>query len=365
MDWLASVQMRRVSAAANVAITVALQLAAAGLALPLDSQGFSEATTVIVFVLGVLLTAVLTTAIYYCMAASVLSILSYNYFLVDPRFSFRIQGADVPGTMVAMFVVALVSGYVVRQMRLSAQATAEAQLRAQDEQLRADLLRSVSHDLRTPLTSISADADMLLDSSLDLDEEYKKRLISDISAEAAWLKGVVENLLMVTRLDKGKVTLKGDIELVDDMVEDALTHVSSDVAFHTLTFTPSPQMLLARMDTAMMVQVVVNLVNNAIHHTPQGSNIHVCVEREGDYAAVSVRDDGPGIASQDKDHIFETFYTSSTVSVDGRRGIGLGLSLCKSIVEIHGGSIRVVNVEPHGAMFTFTLPLEELPSDGE
>ena len=365
MDWLASVQMRRVGVGANVAITVALQFFAAGLALLLDSLGFSEATTVIVFVLGVLLTSVLTTAVQYCLVASVLSILCYNYFLVEPRFSFRIEGADVPGTMLAMFVVALVSGYVVRQMRLSAQASAEAQLRAQDERLRAELLRSVSHDLRTPLTSISGNADMLLDSSLQLDDESRRGLVADVYNDATWLTNVVENLLTITRIEEGKLSIRGTVELVDDVVESALAHVSSDVRQHELSFEPSGEMLLARMDAAMMVQVVVNLVNNAIHHTSHGSSILVSVERLPGRVAVSVCDDGPGIDEHDREHIFDEFYTSGNVLADGRRGIGLGLSLCKSIVEMHGGEIWVAAVEPHGAMFTFTLPLEELPQDGE
>lgn len=349
--------------AKNVTITLALQIGAVLCAMALDAMGFSEATVAIVFVLSVLLTAVFTTLVGYCLAAAVFSILNFNYFLVDPRFSFRIQGADVPGTIVVMFVVASVASYLVTRARASERLSAEAQMRAENEQLRADLLRSVSHDLRTPLTAISGNADMLLDESVTLDEEQRMTLTRDIYEDATWLTGVVENLLTITRFDDGQVRLERNIEVMDDVVEEALRHVSPDVRHHTLTYVPSDELLLVRMDAHVMVQVVVNLVNNAIAHTPQGSAIEVRVERDGSSVRVSVADDGPGVTDEEKARVFEQFYTSSGKVVDGRRGIGLGLPLCKSIVEAHGGRLELSDAHPHGAVFWFILPLEEVSID--
>ena len=347
----------------NVAITLALQVGAVLCAMTLDAVGFSEATVAIVFVLSVLLTAVFTTFVGYCLAAAVLSILIYNYFLVDPRFSFRIQGADVPGTIVVMFVVASVASYLVTRARASERLSAEAQMRAENEQLRADLLRSVSHDLRTPLTAISGNADMLLDESVTLDEGQRKTLTRDIYEDATWLTGVVENLLTITRFDDGQVRLERNVEIMDDVVEEALRHVSPDVRHHTLTYVPSDELLLVRMDAHVMVQVVVNLVNNAIVHTPRGSSIEVRVRRDASSVRVSVADDGPGVPDEEKARVFEQFYTSGGKVVDGRRGIGLGLPLCKSIVEAHGGRLELADAQPSGAVFWFVLPLEEVPAD--
>lgn len=356
------IQMQRRGVIYNATVMLALQAGAAVGAICLDALGFTEATVVIVFVLSVLLTAVFTTEVSYCLAAAILSILSFNYFLVTPRFSFRIQGADVPGTMAVMFVVALVASYLVMRVRASDQKYADAQLVAQNEQLRSDLLRSVSHDLRTPLTAISGNADILLDEDADLGDEQRRLLLQGIYDDATWLNAVVENLLTVTRLEDGYVALHKEVESVDEVVEGALSHISSDARKHTIVFTPSAEILLARMDARVMVQVVVNLVNNAIAHTQEGSHIDVFVWRDNDKAAVSVADDGPGISSEDLPHIFDTFYTTSKLVADGRRGFGLGLPLCKSIVEAHDGELRFDAAKPHGAVFTFTLPLEEVPA---
>ncbi len=356
---------RRICVAVDISVSVAIQALTVLVAMGLDALGFSEAATVIVFVLGVLLTAVFTTRPVYCLIASVLSILCFNFFLADPRFTFRIEGTGVPGTIVVMFVVALFASYLVMRMRENERKSAEASLKAQNEQLRANLLRSVSHDLRTPLTAITGNADMLLDNSAELTDDERRRLVHDVYEDATWLVGVVENLLAVTRLEEEAGLLNRDVELVDDVVEEAMRHVSRDASQHHIEVEPSGELLLARMDAQVIVQVVVNLVNNAIGHTQQGSHILIRVRREGDHAVVSVQDDGPGISDEDKRRVFEPFYTTGGISTDSRRGIGLGLSLCRSLVEAHGGQMRVEDVQPHGAVFAFTLPLEELPGDGE
>ncbi len=364
MGWIARMQMRHWGWWANVAVTVVLQVATTALAMALDALGFSEATLVIVFVLGVLLTAVLTTAAPYGLAAAVLSILCFNYFLVAPRFSLQVEGPDVPGTMAVMFAVALVASYLATELRASAQTSAQAMARAQSEQLRADLLRSVSHDLRTPLTAIAGNADMLLDQSAALDEGQRRRLERDIRDDATWLTNVVENLLTVTRLEGGAVSLKREVELVNDVVEEALVHVSRDADQHAIAFEPSRELLVARMDAQLMVQVVVNLVNNAIMHTQPGSHIVVRVAEADGMAQVLVADDGPGISDADKPRVFDAFYTSNRPVADGRRGIGLGLPLCRTIVEAHGGALGVRDGDPCGAVFWFSIPLEEVPDRG-
>ena len=345
----------------NCLITLACQIIAALLAILLDYLGFSDATVVIMFVLSVLVTSILTIGPYYSIIASFLSILCYNFFLIEPRLSLQIHGRDYAGTITAMILFALLASYLVSSLRHSAAQSMEASLIAQREQLRANMLRSVSHDLRTPLTSITGNADMLLDDTVELPESSRHQLVQDIYDDATWLRTVVENLLAVTRLEDGNAMLHMEIELIDDVIEEAMRHISREAKDHNIVVIPPNDLLLARLDPQVIVQVIVNLVNNAIAHTQVGSTITISSRREGDMIAVEVADDGPGVSDADKEQVFDLFYTTSGKGADANRSVGLGLSLCKSVIQAHGGTIRVEDADPHGARFIFTLPAEEVP----
>ncbi|MBQ9316500.1 MAG: DUF4118 domain-containing protein [Atopobiaceae bacterium] len=350
----------RRSVSLNLLVMLGCQAVFTLFAILLDAAGFSDATVVIIFVTGVLVTAMLTDGQAYSLAASIVSILCYNYFLIDPRSSLQINGRDYAGTITAMVIFALLASSLVASLRRNAALSMRASVVAEREQLRANLLRSVSHDLRTPLTSISGNADMLLDDEVSLSDEVRGQLTRDIYDDATWLRAVVENLLAVTRLEDGDVMLNLDVELVDDVIEEAMRHVSRDARFHEIVVVPSNDLLLARLDPQVIVQVIVNLVNNAIAHTPKGSTITISSHLEGPMVAVEVADNGPGISDEDKDQVFELFYTAGHKSADVGRSMGLGLSLCRSIVTAHGGTIRVEDADPHGARFIFTLPAEEV-----
>ena len=231
---------------------------------------------------------------------------------------------------------------------------------ARQESLRANLLRSISHDLRTPLTSISGNAAILMENTGQLSQARMKQLYTSIYDDAIWLNGLVENLLTITRTENGTVKLNVQTELVADTVEEALRHIDRDATHrHIVTDLPE-EMLLARMDAGLIVQVLVNLLNNAVKYTPKGARIIVGVRREGDMALIRVEDDGQGVPPGDEGRVFDMFYTGVKRSPDSRRGIGLGLALCKSIVQAHGGEIGVENIQPHGARFWFTLPIVEV-----
>ena len=231
---------------------------------------------------------------------------------------------------------------------------------ARQESLRANLLRSISHDLRTPLTSISGNADILVENQGRLSDERLKRLYTSIHDDAIWLNGLVENLLTITRTENGTMKLNPQTELVADTVEEALRHIDREAAHKQITTDLPEEMLLARMDAGLIVQVLVNLLNNAVKYTPEGARIIVGVRRQDETALIWVEDDGQGVPPGDEDRVFDMFYTGVKRSPDSRRGIGLGLALCKSIVQAHGGEIGVENIEPHGARFWFTLPIVEV-----
>ena len=234
------------------------------------------------------------------------------------------------------------------------------EMEKQRERLRANLLRAISHDLRTPLTTISGNASFLMEKSLSLDEEKKQEIYSSIYDDSMWLVNLTENLLSITRIENGTMHLKTNAELLDDVFREALTHLDRQAKEHHISVELPDDLLMAKMDVQLIIQVIVNIVNNAIKYTPPGSNIILRAEKQNGMAAVSISDDGPGISDEAKKHLFDMFYTANIGKPDSRRGLGLGLSLCKSIVEAHGGSISVGDRQPHGSVFTFTLPLQEL-----
>ena len=235
---------------------------------------------------------------------------------------------------------------------------------AKNEQLRADLLRSISHDLRTPLTSISGNASNLLSNEDAFDPETRRRLYQDIYADALWLINLVENILSITRLGEGGMELHTTTELLGDVIDEALKHVHGKADGQKITVDLKDELLLVKIDARLIAQVIINLVDNAIKYTPETSEIRITAERVGERVAVRVADDGNGIPNELKPRVFEMFYTGKNDVADSRRSIGLGLPLCRSIVNAHGGEITLTDNQPHGAVFTFSLPAGEVETDG-
>ena len=230
---------------------------------------------------------------------------------------------------------------------------------AKNEQMRADLLRAISHDLRTPLCSISGNADMLVNSGDRLDEATKAQIYTDIYDDSEWLIGVVENLLSITRLNDGRLKFKFTDQLLDEVIAESLRHINKKHDDYKIV-TDCEELVLARMDVRLIIQVLVNLIDNAIKYTPPGSIICIRGSKADGKAQISVEDNGPGIPDEMKPHIFEMFYTGKTTIADSHRSLGLGLALCRSIIEEHNGTLVLTDHAPHGCNFIFTLPLSEV-----
>ncbi|MHA6532137.1 DUF4118 domain-containing protein [Paenibacillus sp. BAC0078] len=236
----------------------------------------------------------------------------------------------------------------------------EISMQIQQEQLRANLLRGISHDLRTPLTSISGNAGILIGNSKVLSEEQKQGLYTDIYDESMWLNNLVENLLSITRIDNGTLNLNLQPELLEEVIAEALLHINRDSKDHHIKSVVNDELIMAKMDSRLIVQVLINIVDNAIKYTQYGSHITVSARREEDLVVVLVADDGPGVSDEAKAKLFDMFYTADNIRGDGRRGLGLGLALCKSIIIAHGGTIEVHDNFPQGTVFRFTLQAEEV-----
>lgn len=241
----------------------------------------------------------------------------------------------------------------------------QARLRteAQREKTRADLLRAISHDLRTPLTSISGNAELLTNQYEMLDNQQRTQLFSDIYEDSSWLIRLVENLLAITRMDNKSVSLNLKPEFVVDVIEEAVSHSARRAQNHILKVEHVEEFLMARMEASLIVQVLVNLVDNAVKYTPHGSKIKISAKRSLDNVLISVCDNGPGIPVEQKSRLFEMYFVGSNYRSDTRRGLGLGLALCKTIVSAHGGEIWVSDHEPQGTCFTFSLKAEEVKAN--
>ena len=247
--------------------------------------------------------------------------------------------------------------------RRNAKEKEQTAVLAKNEQLRANLLRAISHDLRTPLTSISGNAGNLLSNKDKLDEDTKMQIYTDIFDDSEWLISLVENLLSVTRIEEGRMNFNKSIELVDEITEEALRHIGRKSTEHKISVIHKDELLLANADAKLIVQVLINLIDNAIKYTPVGSEIKVITEKKNGYASISVIDNGNGIPDNIKPHVFEMFYTGDNRIADSRRSLGLGLALCKSIIGAHGGELTLTDNQPQGCNFTFTLPLGEVKID--
>lgn len=228
------------------------------------------------------------------------------------------------------------------------------------EQFRSDLLRSISHDLRTPLTSIYGNSDILLNGEDQLSDEKRKSLYADIYEDSLWLINLVENLLSITKIEDGKMKLKIEPQMIEDIVNEALAHVNREKKKYQIKVDIQDDYLMADMDARLIIQVIINLVDNAIKYTPVGSIIDIVSYQREDMIVIEVRDNGEGIPDKEKNKIFEKFHTLNNKLVDSKKSIGLGLALCKSIIQAHQGTITVTDNKPKGTIFTFTLPATKI-----
>lgn len=227
------------------------------------------------------------------------------------------------------------------------------------ERYRSNLLRSISHDIRTPLSGIIGNTEMMLDMTEAGDTRYP--LEQKIHEDAKWLCSMVENILNLTRMQEGLV-LKKEYEALEEIVESSIRRISSAEPYYDIETSMPEEMLLVLMDARLIQQVIMNLLDNAVKHTQKGKEIRVTAEVLEDRKNVCIRvqDRGCGIPKEILEDIFEPFYTADNVRSEVRKGIGLGLSICKTIVKAHGGFIIVKNrLDGEGAEASFTLPFKE------
>ncbi len=249
-------------------------------------------------------------------------------------------------------------GTALERARLADQAQ-QAHLQIEAERLRNSLLSSVSHDLRTPLSVITGSASALLESGSTLTPEARRDLIETVHEEAHRLNRLVRNLLDMTRLESGAVKVTKEWQEIEGVVGAALSRLDDQLRGRRVDVRFPPNLPLVPIDGVLVEQVFINLLENAAKYTPPGSPIEISAHPDERGLVVEITDEGPGIPKEFVDKIFEKFYRLPREHGGG--GAGLGLAICRGIVEAHGGRIWADNREDGGAVFRFTIPIEGSP----
>lgn len=239
----------------------------------------------------------------------------------------------------------------------------QAQLQQENERerYRSSLLRAISHDLRTPLTGIMGTSEMIMDMTARDDMRYN--LASEIIEDAEWLHSLMENILNLTRLEESERYLKKQPEAIEEIIAVVVERFEKRAKGRELVINIPDELIIVPVDAKLIVQVLINLLDNAHKHTPPDGEISVTVVKQGNMVEFTVADRGTGISEEDLPHIFQMYYISGKQPTDSKKGMGLGLAICESVVKAHGGKIEAANRAGGGAQFSFTLPMEDTDND--
>ena len=340
----------------DILFTVIVMCAAFGANILLRTLLPSQSLTPMIFVFGVFLISLKTKGYILCVISAILSVIATNFAFTYPYYSFTdlISGENV-FSAILMLVIAIVTSSLNTAIRVQDEVRAESE----KEKMRANLLRAISHDLRTPLTSIYGATSTVMDNYDSLTKEQQLKLLSEVQADSEWLIRMVENLLTITRMDgsNGARVTKSP-EAGEEVLETAAVKFRKQFPNWKLTVQAPAEFLLIPMDAVLIEQVLMNLLENAVDHATGGDQIWLSLERLEHQAAFTVRDNGCGLDPALLPHIFESKANAGSGG-DRKRNMGIGLSVCNTIIKAHGGAMEAENTEQGGAAFRFTLPLEE------
>lgn len=336
----------------DLLITVCILFCAAGVCILLRMVDTSDGFASPIFVLAVLLISRFTTGYLFGLIASVLGVICVNFIFTYPYWAFNLTISGYPLTFLSFLTVSVITSTLTTQIKRQERLRAENE----KEKMRADLLRSVSHDIRTPLTSIVGSTSTVLENP-GLSRSEQETLLEDVRSEAQWLIRVVENLLSITRMGDGQACIAKDVEAAEEILGEAVGKFRKRFPQVSVSVEPPWELLLVPMDPILIEQVLANLMENAAVHGETTTCIRLSARRDGGFARFTVSDDGRGIPPSALATLFDgSLKNSKTPSGDGKRNMGLGLSVCMAIVRAHGGTMEAGTPES-GAEFSFCLPL--------
>lgn len=309
----------------------------------------------LLFVMAVLLISRFTDGYVYGIVGSCIAVIGVNWVFTYPYFAIDFSLTGYPLTFVVMLGVACMVSALTTQIKKQEQI----RLEAEKEKMRGNLLRAVSHDIRTPLTSIVGAASVLIENGDEIPEQTKAELVEDIRSEAQWLIRIVENLLSITRIDSetGEARIKKQEELVEEIIGSAVLKFKKRFPDMKVNVTMPEDVIMVPMDGILIEQVLVNLLENAAVHGKITTEIRIIVTEDTDSVKISVEDNGNGIKESVLPRIFDgSMQSEDGTESDSKRNMGIGLSVCKTIVKAHKGNMQAENKKEGGARFLFWLP---------
>ena len=310
--------------------------------------------TPMIFVLGVFLVSWRTQGYFWGVAASLISVLAVNWAFTYPYWAFDLISPECISSAVVMLIVSTMTGALTTRLKQQEKLKADAE----KERMRGNLLRAVSHDLRTPLTSIYGASSVMIENYDEIPREKQLKLLKDVQSDAQWLNRMVENLLSVTRVDAESVRLSKHSTVLEELIDALLVKFRKHYPQQTVQVQLPEEFVTIPMDPVLIQQVLMNLLENAVFHAHGMENLWLRVELDGGKAVFYVEDDGCGIAPERLSNLFTGMPDRGSTDT-GRSNMGIGLSVCRTIINAHGGELRGCNRPAGGASFRFALEMEE------
>ena len=354
--------------------TVLVFALASAFAYILKSVGQAIDIIVVVYMLTVLIVSRITNGYFWGVIASLLGVLSTNFIFTAPYFKFNFILSGYPITFAVMLATSIITSMLTSSYKKQKEAAEEMALelqhsyeeqrlierKAEQEKMKNNLLRAISHDLRTPLTSIKGASAAIIEGGDMLSDETKLKLLNDISNESQWLIRMVENLLSVTHISEDTMKVSKTPEVAEEIIANAVSHFGSTGFSQKLSVEVPDEVLIVPMDATLIEQVLLNLLDNAAKHSGNSTKIVLKLSSDPENAIFQVIDNGKGISEEDLEYIFEYGESrSKDIPLDSNRGFGIGLPTCRTIIHAHSGEIWIDSEPGKGSSFSFSLPLEE------
>lgn len=318
----------------------------------------NSANIALVFILALVIVSRYTAGYWYGIVCCLFAVVCFNYLFTYPYFAINFTLTGYPITFLGMAAITLITSALTSHLTMQTKVLAEREkllAEAEREKMRANLLRAISHDLRTPLTGIIGNSSVFLENQDRLTEPEKRDIISNIYNDSNWLLNMVENLLTVTRIKGDNLTINTNEESLEEVIAEALQRLYKRYPDIMMEVQVPEEFILLPMDAILIEQVTINLLENAVIHSKSTAPITLLVEDHPQDVSFTIRDYGVGLPKDMLNNLFDgTSYTPSGAS-DAHRGMGIGLSICKTIITAHHGTLIGRN-HTNGAEFVFTLP---------